>query len=81
MKIDFNNVRRSALAHYKGLIITLQSRCDGRTITVDVAEIEHNLNNLRDCLVGIACTYQPGDSEFQDVLGDERVLTLGEDLG
>ncbi len=77
MQVDFNNVRRQALAAYGGLVRTLKDRTDetGR-ITVERREIENDMENLRYTLVTIALTYEPDDPEFQDVLGDEIVPSL-----
>lgn len=77
MNIDFNNVRRKAIACYSGLVRTLKAKTDetGR-ITVERYQIEDDMENLCDALVAIALTHDPGNLEFQDVLGDERVPSL-----
>ncbi len=74
MKIDFNNVRRRALASYSGLVRTLKDRTEDGQVKVSLWEIESDMENLRSALVGIALTHEPGNAEFADVLGDGEIV-------
>lgn len=77
MQVDFNNIRRTALAAYTGLVNTLKDKTDetGR-IEVDRRVIEDDMETLRMALVTIALTYEPGDDEFRDVLGYDIIPSL-----
>jgi hypothetical protein len=63
MKVDFNNVRRSALRNFNELVKTLNKSfkpCDCSCspcmqVCVPVGDIETSLGNLRDSLVTIGC--------------------------
>jgi len=79
MNIDFNNVRRQAIAAYSSLVRTLRAHTKDSQIVVDVCEIETAMDDLRSALVGIGATYEPGNDDFQCVLLDERVPVLEEE--
>lgn len=74
MTIDFNHVRRIALDAYTALVGTLERRRDGDGVQVRTWEIEEDLEDLRQALVGIGATYVDGDDEFRVVLKDDEVL-------
>ena len=72
MNVDFNNVRKAALSNFNHLVDVLNAGiCNGRYINVSTESITPSLDNLRSCLVGIACTYNEGDPEFVCVLGED----------
>lgn len=80
MNIDFNNVRRQAIAAYSGLVQTIKGRMDeSHRVELQRFEIEDDMENLRSALVGIALTHVEGNDDFQDVLGDAIVPSLCED--
>lgn len=79
MNIDFNNVRRQAVAAYSGLVRTIKSRTRHGTIKIEQREIEDDMENLRQCLVVIALAHVEDDPGFADVLGDEILPSLCDD--
>lgn len=66
MKADFNNLRLIALASYNELISELNKRSTNGTVTVEGADIQESLDDLRNALVTIACLYLPG--KFESVI-------------
>jgi len=79
VKIDFNNVRRQAINSYNGVIDILNNgiRADasGYNCTkVYVEDIRDHLNDLRQAIIGIACTYEENNADFKCVLGDNETL-------
>jgi hypothetical protein len=80
MKIDFNNVRKQALRSYSCLVNELNISTDGSAVgnmvRVPADSIKDHLDDLRSALVGIACTYEPDNSDFQCVLGEDQHIPL-----
>jgi len=82
MKIDFNNVRKKALDSYNKLVKKLNcSICtdiDYARVIVPIRDIQRDLDNLRDALIGIGCTYNEKDGaldpDFLCVLNDNDDL-------
>lgn len=71
MKVDFNNVRRSAVEQYNRLITVLQSnKANGGSIEVAVEDIEGILNDLRMSIATIALSSKENDPELVNVLGE-----------
>jgi hypothetical protein len=79
MKIDFNNVRRQAIAAYSRVVRKLRAHTEGGQMSIDVCEIETDMDDLRSALVGIGATFEPGNAEFECVLTDERLPALNDD--
>lgn len=67
MKVNFNNVRLKAIRSYSRLCRTLNSEIHDGDLTVTPEEIQHDMDDLRDALVTIACCYQEGDEGFEDI--------------
>lgn len=62
MKIDFNNVRRSAIANYNDAVRSLPDDCSN--------SFRRAMKDLRMDLVAIAATYVPDEPDFACVLDD-----------
>jgi len=75
MNIDFNNVRRQALAAYGDLVRTLKYHTDvkGR-IAVDRCEIRSAVDDLRSAIIAIAASYQAGDPDCRCVLKESEIV-------
>jgi len=73
VKVDFNNVRRKALAAYKDICGKLNDHNFNDTVEIPTDDLRRPMDNLRDCLVTICLTYDEGNADFLDVLGDEEV--------
>jgi hypothetical protein len=74
MEIDFNNVRRRAVDSFNELVKILNSETMCNRLSIDPDNLYEPIENLRQCLVGIACTYEPDNEKFQCVLKDGEVL-------
>jgi len=74
MKIDFNNVRRQAINAYVSLVKQLNSGIDNDRVVVFKSDIERPLQDLRQTLAGIACTYVENDDDFKCILEDDEHL-------
>lgn len=68
MKVDFNNLRLQACKNMNALIKLLNERNDDGIIQeIELYEIEDIIDNLRDNIVHIACTYDEGNDNFADL--------------
>ncbi len=67
MNIDFNNVRKKACRAYNSLAIVLNDTMEDGVMTVYDSDIKDIMDELRNCLVSIACTYSEGNDGFKDV--------------
>lgn len=71
MKVDFNNLRRCAVAEYNELVRRLNDHIvNGRYVNVLIEDIEELLDDLRMSIATIALTHDEGNDEFMDVLKD-----------
>lgn len=77
MKIDFNNVRRVAIGAHDDLVKMLNDaiKPDG-TIEINKEVIRRPLEQLRNTLVAIACTYQEDEPDFKCVLDDDKLVAV-----
>lgn len=78
MKINFNNVRKSALRSYTDLVKVLnKSLCtdvDYTRVVVPVQDIQRYLDSLRESLIAIGCTYNENDPDFKDIIEDQEII-------
>lgn len=82
MKINFNSVRIKALDSYTKLVKKLNaSICtdvDYARVIIPVRDLQRDLDNLRDALVGIGCTYNEKDGaidpDFISVIKDNEEI-------
>ena len=74
MKVNFNNMRKKAIQAYNDLVKKLNGSLvedtDYIRVIVPVQDIQRTLDNLRDALVTIGCTYEENDPDFQCVIND-----------
>ena len=74
MKVDFNNIRRRALAAHNKLVELLNEHIiSSDEVLVSVDSLRRPMESLRQYLVAIALSYDEGNPDMQDVLGDEIV--------
>jgi len=86
MQVDMNNLRKQAIYAYNRLCNTmkenLHSDVFGDIVNIDIHEISQDMDDLRMCLVTLACCYNEGDEDFKEVIdevGDIAVL-IGDEL-
>ena len=78
MNIDFNNVRKCAIANYSALVKELNAGLNSSNgegmVVVSADDIQEIMDNLRSDLVAIGATYQADDPEFICVLDDNEII-------
>jgi predicted MPP superfamily phosphohydrolase len=78
MKIDFNNVRRGAIANYSALVKQLNAGLNSSNgegmVVVSADDIQEIMDDLRSDLVGIGATHQPDDPDFICVLEEGKTI-------
>jgi len=78
MNINFNQIRKNLMLEYNLLTRRLNnSICkdtDMARVIVPVRELEKHMNNLQSIIGLIACTFDKGNPEFEDVLGDNKIF-------
>ena len=80
MEVNFNNLRLMAIKSYSGLAKSLNNSTDkNENISTTVYDIEEYMDDLRNMLVTIACTYEPGDENFKDLSDEIGVVTVFND--
>jgi hypothetical protein len=69
MNVDFNNLRKQTISAYSDLCETLNANIDEyeESVTVSVHTLQQSMDWLRSCIVGIACSYLPGNDEVKDM--------------
>lgn len=72
MKVDFNNLRIKTCKSYNDIVDTLNKAMvnnhkEGDEIFIYEDDISKKLDRLRNCLVGLICTFEEGNDEFRDV--------------
>jgi hypothetical protein len=74
MDVDFNNVRIQAMHAYNRLVKTLNSGIELPKVKVFVEDIEEDLNDLRQLIGVMACTFKKDDPDFKMVYTDDITL-------
>ena len=73
MNVDMNNLRKQAIYSYARLCKTLNAH-KGKmlnvSIIVDIDDIQADMDDLRQCLVALACCYNEGDDDFREVIDE-----------
>lgn len=68
MRVNFNNARKQALYAYARVCAKLNASQDGEgEIHIEVEDLQKDMDDLRQCLFGIACVYEEGNDDFKDV--------------
>ena len=71
MKIDFNNVRITAINNFNSIVRGLNCNLkESGYVNIHKNEIERQIDGLRSALVGIGVTYEPDNEDFKCVLDD-----------
>ena len=76
MDIDFNNVRVQAIHSFNRLVTTLNKSIEPtvagwKKVEVSVSDIEEDINDLRQLIGAIACTFHKDDPDFKMVYTDD----------
>lgn len=80
MKVDFNNLRRCAVAEYNELVRRLNNHIvNGNYVNVPIEDIEEILDDLRMSIATIALTHDDGNDEFVDVLGNGVLILFNKE--
>jgi len=76
--VNINNLRKQAIYTYNRLCKTLNDNRDSDdSIRIDCEDISQDMNDLRMCLVTLACTYNEGDENFKEVIDEVgEILSL-----
>jgi len=72
MKVNFNNLRKKACYSYDRLATKLNDALNSPPyeegeMVVYTEDIQEEMDNLRELIMGIAMVYKEGDEDFKDV--------------
>lgn len=80
MTVDFNNLRKQTAYSYDRLVRTLNRSIVDKdwqpSISVDVDDIQDDLDDLRRLIVSLCCVYQPDSEDFKSVIDEVQPLAI-----
>jgi hypothetical protein len=78
MTVDFNNLRKQTAYSYDRLVRTLNRSIVDKdwqpSVSVEVDDIQEDLDDLRRLIVSLCCVYQPDSEDFKSVIDDVQPL-------
>lgn len=69
MKVDFNNLRIQTVVAYEDVCRKLNKAIDKDSgyIEIEAIDLQHSMDNLRQCISGIICTFEKDNEDFKEL--------------